>query len=294
MNNVGDFIQWLFFSGGNRDLSGFVSGLVEYPLFGLYFILAAAVSVLLAWGTLRVAFPRGSLLRPPQWNMWFGLLMLILAALLQFVVAWVAAAIMGRNLMEIVKGPLVISLSVIIPAPVICIVAYRLLDAVSRGRAIDIGISRHGALRNFGRGLLFIIMLYPLLSVVSGLNNAVLNTIHADTSEQSLVGMYRSATNVERALMFLMAVVATPVWEEFIFRGAIFNGMRRSVGRDEAILLSAVFFAALHGNLAAMAPIVFLGIFLAYAYERTGSLWTPIGMHALSNAMNLVPIMFGA
>jgi membrane protease YdiL (CAAX protease family) len=55
-----------------------------------------------------------------------------------------------------------------------------------------------------------------------------------------------------------------------------------------------VFFAALHGNLAAMAPIVFLGIFLAYAYERTGSLWTPIGMHALSNAMNLVPIMFGA
>ncbi len=43
-----------------------------------------------------------------------------------------------------------------------------------------------------------------------------------------------------------LAVAAAPVFEEFIFRGLIFGGLRRSLGLGAAMLASAAVFAIVH------------------------------------------------
>jgi len=80
-----------------------------------------------------------------------------------------------------------------------------------------------------------------------------------------------------------MSVLAAPLFEEFIFRGQLFGGMRRSLSAMPAIAASAALFAAVHPPLA-MAPVFVLGLCTAYAAERSKSLLAPILAHALYNA----------
>ncbi|WP_035372918.1 CPBP family intramembrane glutamic endopeptidase [Pseudoduganella violaceinigra] len=80
-----------------------------------------------------------------------------------------------------------------------------------------------------------------------------------------------------------LAILASPVFEEFIFRGLMFGGLRRSLPLLPAMLSSAALFAVIHPPLA-MAPVFVVGLCTAYAAERSKSLLAPILVHALYNA----------
>jgi len=79
-----------------------------------------------------------------------------------------------------------------------------------------------------------------------------------------------------------LAVIAAPLCEEFIFRGLIFGGMRRSLGLLPSMLMSAALFAIMHPPVS-MAPVFVLGMITAYVYERTRSLLAPVLVHAVYN-----------
>ncbi len=81
----------------------------------------------------------------------------------------------------------------------------------------------------------------------------------------------------------LLAVVAAPIFEEFIFRGLIFGGLRRSVDALPAILASAAVFAIVHPP-ASMIPVFGLGLCAALAYDRTKMLLAPMIAHGIYNA----------
>jgi membrane protease YdiL (CAAX protease family) len=76
----------------------------------------------------------------------------------------------------------------------------------------------------------------------------------------------------------LLAVGAAPIFEEFIFRGLIHRGLRRGLP-----LLAAAMFALVHPPQSA-APVFFLGLTTAVAFERTGLLLVPAITHAVYNA----------
>lgn len=94
-----------------------------------------------------------------------------------------------------------------------------------------------------------------------------------NTRDQSLV-----------AWLLPLAIVAAPIFEEFIFRGLIFGGMRRSVGILPAVVASAAIFAAVHPP-ASILPVFALGICAALAYERSKALMAPMLTHAIYNAV---------
>ncbi|MEA3175864.1 MAG: hypothetical protein QOF42_3275 [Gammaproteobacteria bacterium] len=81
----------------------------------------------------------------------------------------------------------------------------------------------------------------------------------------------------------ILAIAAAPLFEEFIFRGLIFGGLRRSMGAVPAILASAAVFAIVHPP-AAMIPVFGLGVCAAFAYERSRILLAPMLAHAIYNA----------
>jgi membrane protease YdiL (CAAX protease family) len=80
-----------------------------------------------------------------------------------------------------------------------------------------------------------------------------------------------------------LAIIAAPVFEEFIFRGLIFGGLRRSLGMPAAALASAAIFGLVHPP-AAVVPVAMMGLCAALVYARTGALMAPMLVHALYNA----------
>ena len=84
-------------------------------------------------------------------------------------------------------------------------------------------------------------------------------------------------------LFFVVAVLLAPLFEELFFRGFLYKGLLHSLGWWPAALGSAAIFSLAHLQMTVFVPIFALGLGLAWVYERTGSLWTSITMHAVFN-----------
>jgi len=93
--------------------------------------------------------------------------------------------------------------------------------------------------------------------------------------------------------MIVLAAIVAPITEELIFRAGLFRYLRTRIPRALALILPALLFALLHGNLAAFTPLCALGVFFALAYERTGSIAVPMIAHALFNLHTIVRVMAG-
>jgi membrane protease YdiL (CAAX protease family) len=82
----------------------------------------------------------------------------------------------------------------------------------------------------------------------------------------------------------VLALVAAPLFEEFIFRGVLYGGFRRSVGPAKAAVFSAAVFAIVHPAIAT-APVFVLGVLAAVAFERSRSLLSSVIIHMTYNAV---------
>lgn len=97
-------------------------------------------------------------------------------------------------------------------------------------------------------------------------------------------------------LMLLGTVILVPVTEECIVRGLVFQGIHRR-NRILAYALSTLAFCAIHlvGYVGLYSPLTLLlcaleyipaGICLAWAYEKADTIFAPILMHCLINAVS--------
>lgn len=103
------------------------------------------------------------------------------------------------------------------------------------------------------------------------------------------LGTKDSAAGLVMAL-FLVSVVA-PLAEELFFRGFLFGALRRR-GLPLAAGVSGLAFGLAHvasSPIGFLVPLALLGVLLCLVYERTGSLYSAIALHAVNNA-----VAFGA
>ncbi len=87
--------------------------------------------------------------------------------------------------------------------------------------------------------------------------------------------------------LFALAVVAAPLFEEFIFRGIIFRGLFRTWALPTAALASAAIFAIVHPPVSVV-PVFSLAVIAAFSYARTSLLITPMVAHAVYNFIILL------
>lgn len=83
----------------------------------------------------------------------------------------------------------------------------------------------------------------------------------------------------------VLACLVGPVAEELLFRGVLYPAVRRRLSRVAAMLISAALFSLIHTNVIGFLPILLLGCLLAYLYERTGSLISPLAIHVVHNSL---------
>ena len=85
----------------------------------------------------------------------------------------------------------------------------------------------------------------------------------------------------------------TPIESEsLVLPSGVGQWLRKSSGRFPAIMISSVLFALIHGHLPSLPGLLVLAVGLALVYERCGSLWAPISMHAGFNALTIIAAIF--
>jgi hypothetical protein len=92
---------------------------------------------------------------------------------------------------------------------------------------------------------------------------------------------------VQIASCFLI-IVSAPLCEEIFFRGFLYRILRGRLGLWPALVIDGALFGAIHvtsGGPLAVAVIAPLGFLLCLVYERSGSLYPCIALHALNNSI---------
>ena len=92
-----------------------------------------------------------------------------------------------------------------------------------------------------------------------------------------------------RALIVFTAVVVVPFVEELIFRGMLQTLLRSYVIKPwPAIFLASFVFIVFHANPQHWPALFVLSLCLGYTYEKSGSLFRSIFVHALFNGMSVL------
>jgi len=87
----------------------------------------------------------------------------------------------------------------------------------------------------------------------------------------------------------LMIAVIAAVGEELIFRGILVRLFHEWTGNIHvAVFLPAFLFSALHLQFFGFLPRMVLGLMLGYVFIFSGSLWVPILVHFLNNALAVI------
>lgn len=93
--------------------------------------------------------------------------------------------------------------------------------------------------------------------------------------------------------LLILAVGLAPLFEELFFRGFLYGALRRWLSAPGAMVVSAALFAVVH-PVPNHVPIFFLGLLLAYIYEKTGNLLAAMVVHFTHNLITtlLMGLMF--
>jgi uncharacterized protein len=86
----------------------------------------------------------------------------------------------------------------------------------------------------------------------------------------------------------LAVLIGAPVVEEVFFRGFLFGGLRQRMTFWAAGLISGGLFSLAHADPGLVLPYTGIGVIFAFLYERTGTLFAPIGVHFIFNGVSFV------
>jgi membrane protease YdiL (CAAX protease family) len=281
-------------------------------VFLLIFVLWAAIGIALAWalGVLRrgsVSGPDRLLVPRAAWD-----LLLVLCG--AFFVAN-AGTLLVLHLMHSPAEAAVLSAGLLgnSASLVVLLVAVRQWKKFGVAR-LGLDASRAGAGIITGAAAIFI--LFPLIQLTSFVVDLIIHHLHLHSAQPHPLLQTLGTTHSRKVevLAVILAVVMAPLQEELLFRGLLQTAMRRcfdwlafesgstlpqqtndgsnpsrlrTLPRWAAICVTAMAFAAVHGEPAFLAPLFVLAVGLGYAYERTGNLWVTITAHATFNAVQI-------
>lgn len=98
---------------------------------------------------------------------------------------------------------------------------------------------------------------------------------------------YAQAANAQYGVNFFVGLflygIVSPFAEEALFRGVIYQRMKRCLGYLPALFLSALLFGCYHGNAVQAVYGTVLGMLIACTYECYGNFAVPVLFHAVAN-----------
>lgn len=220
---------------------------------------------------------------------------------LAVVVGWYLGAVVVLTPLKLLKvdvaGPALMLLGIGLQAVVVILILRVMVVGSEALTWAEMGVRRpdRQAVRDFVSGAL---VAGPVV-LVTAIAVAVLITI---VKQQPASPLPPTGTSTGLAMNLLAGALIAPVYEELFFRGFTQTAWRRMSGPRTAIVRAALLFSFIHvvdqsgdtfGAALGLAVVaagarIPVALALGYVFERRGSLWASIGLHATFNAILLI------
>ena len=82
--------------------------------------------------------------------------------------------------------------------------------------------------------------------------------------------------------------IFTPFVEEILFRGMIYGSLRKGMPKVAAAIIASAVFGIFHGNIVSVIYAAALSLIMIAVYEKTGSLFVTVAMHAALNGSSFI------
>ncbi len=171
--------------------------------------------------------------------------------------------------------------AVFLIAPAVVVFSRRLPDAPLRERLRWLGFR---ATPLFPAMAMVVVGLAIALGA-SLLYSQLITTFHLplQTNSDTLLKEGRVAPLTTLGILAAAALVA-PICEEVFFRSFVFVGLLKRYPLWPSIVVSAVVFGVAHSDLGSLAPLIVIGLILAWVRWRSDSIWPGMVIHAANNA----------
>ena len=155
------------------------------------------------------------------------------------------------------------------------------------------GILPLGTTYNTKASIYLVVAFLPLTLLSTFLINFISIMIQSLMGVEFLSGMEDMAVTSIKDFLFMTLFVAIipAILEEIAIRGILLQPLRR-FGDGFAIVVSAVIFSLLHGNMVQIPYTVIAGIYFGYVMVATGSLWPSIILHFFNNFYSVIITAF--
>jgi membrane protease YdiL (CAAX protease family) len=156
-----------------------------------------------------------------------------------------------------------------------------------------IAVSELGWRRTSLRWLLAALPLAVLGLAIAGVLGGIAQALLPSAQNQQCIAVQKEYGH-SILLALPVVCVAAPIVEETIFRGVLYRWLRGVLPMGLAMLFSGAVFAAAHAVTLLFLPLLGFGVLLAWIYERSGSLWPGVIVHALFNLAGIIDILTAA
>jgi len=219
----------------------------------------------------------------PPWPTWYapvGFLAGFAITLVVSVIATIIAAAFGADPEE--TPPSMVVVLTLAQAAILCSTAVFLASRTRKPKAWHFGLRRAPFWSTLGWAVLGFVSFFIFVAVYSAIvspdgEQDVTESLGADESTLALIAAG------------IVVIVVAPVAEEFFFRGFFYRALRSRLGILLAAAIDGLVFGLIHftgSDTLELLPVLgVLGFMFCLVYERTGSLYAPIALHAFNNSV---------
>lgn len=147
--------------------------------------------------------------------------------------------------------------------------------------------------------VLFAILVFPGVNLLADWNKSISLPDAMADFEASMREMEQRAqafslrflytgSGLQLAANILVMAMIPAVCEELMFRGWLLRRLAKCTSRHAAVLISAAVFSFIHFQFFGFVPRMLMGMALGYIYLYTGSLFAPILVHFMNNAVVVI------
>ena len=205
-----------------------------------------------------------------------------------FIVGCLLGALVMALLRFIMSPDAAINYGLIIAYPIQFIPAMLYASSQSRNNSINYSGVKLDS-NHFGKsgGILLAVLVSLATLAASFCTDAIVGIL--PQMPEALQNALEAATQGPLWANLLCVAVFAPFFEEWLCRGMVLRGLlNRGYKPVPAIVISALFFALIHGNPWQAIPGFLIGLLLGYVYYKTGSIKLTMLMHCVNNAFAVI------
>ena len=227
----------------------------------------------------RPELPEGA---GPRWPAWYAGVGFVVALILTLVVVGIVAAATGASATDVT--PTFTVVATFLQGVIFIGTAVLFASFAGKPRVEHFGLRRTRFWPTVGWAVLGLSAFYVFAALYTAIVQPdVEQTVAQDLgADEGTLGMIAAG---------FMVICVAPVAEEFFFRGFFYRALRSRYSVLAAALIDGILFGIIHWDLSSadglliIPPLAALGFMFCLVYERTGSLYPVIALHALNNAI---------